>query len=167
MGRECCLYKQFLPIIALFSILSVVYWLNLKNSNETIGDNCYFDSDTCILVKDDERFSVSFDRFPVELEEELNLSFDYPEQYVVKQAWVEGVNMFMGRSLVDFNGASFKQEFVSDAVSPQNGALFLGSCSEPKMRWRLVVELAEVRQSQVQGNSTFKLYYYFQTDSTV
>lgn len=157
------MYKQFLPIIALFSILSVVYWLNLKNSGETIGDNCYFDSDTCALVKDSESFTVQFDQFPVEIEEELQVTFDYPERYVLKQAWVEGVNMFMGRSLIDFNAARFVSGSSVEPDTPMSGALFLGSCSEPKMRWRLVVELED--SVQPDNNSALKLYYYFQTDT--
>lgn len=90
---------------------------------------------------------------PIPLEEELTVTLSIPIQRVFQRAWIEGVNMYMGKLPVVVEGSHTIGTHVSyDAIT------FLGSCSEPNMRWRMVVEVAE-------GNGrTERLFFNFQTE---
>ncbi|GAP76284.1 hypothetical protein W04_2833 [Pseudoalteromonas sp. SW0106-04] len=62
-----------------------------------------------------------------------------PEHTQVVKAHLEGVGMYMGRIPVLFNKVGADTWVASTQV---------GSCSEPTMRWRLVVETAQNTQQQ-------------------
>lgn len=75
--------------------------------------------------------SVSFSYEPARIEEMMQVKISSLGDEIVEEVWVEGINMYMGRIPVV-------------AIKADNiwvGEFFLGSCSEPKMQWQLVVKL--------------------------
>jgi hypothetical protein len=60
---------------------------------------------------------------PIQTEEEILLTISVPEGIVVSATWVEGVNMYMGKT----------------PVIPENDhyTTFLGSCNLATMEWQL------------------------------
>ena len=136
------LIKQAFPIIALIFILTAVTWFNFYSSKSVRGESCQFHAGQCSTIHDEKKVTVSV-HDPIEIEEELNLSIYFPEDYVLVRSWVEGVNMFMGRFFIDL-----KQQQTNQGENQQDGILFLGSCSEPEMQWKLVVELKHSTTSE-------------------
>lgn len=148
--------KQAIPSIALIFILTVVYWYNFQSSHTVEGLSCDLDNGQCTSVFDQKEVKVRV-LDPLVIEEELNVQMEYPTTYKLTQAWIEGVNMFMGRSRLELLDPSTNAEKHNI-----KGIFFLGSCSEPKMQWKLVLEFTEeggdevhyreVRFSTFQGN---------------
>lgn len=66
----------------------------------------------------------------IDIEEEIPMEFIVDEKYTLSHIWVEGMNMYMGRTPV-----------LIDSNNNKVGVMFLGSCSEPQMQWRINVEL--------------------------
>ncbi|MFT4994031.1 MAG: hypothetical protein ACI965_001053 [Paraglaciecola sp.] len=112
-------------------------------------------NDACILQQGAGRFSAQFSR-PPEVEEALGLTLVYPDSYVLTKAWVQGVNMYMGRSAILLD-ASQRQD--GDIIS--QARVFLGACSEKNMKWQLVTVLVESTSGQER-----KLFYNFETRRT-
>ena len=90
---------------------------------------------------------VSFAPYPVVPEEEIIVSFQLPSTLGLQvdsktqlKAWIEGVNMYMGRSPV-----IIENSLADGAVQ---GVFFLGSCSEPKMHWRLYIQVSDTNGEQ-------------------
>ena len=77
----------------------------------------------------------------IKVEEELLLTITVPNNTKIKQMWVQGINMYMGKSAV-----------ISDSIYAEEGKkiykarLYLGSCSEPAMRWQLVIQTEDDTQ---------------------
>lgn len=138
----------------MISLLSGVYLYNSFSSPSYKGKQCYFEGTQCTLENQDQIIKVAFLNQQIEIEEELQLNIQYPAHFALNQAWVEGTNMFMGKMNVELSEPKLDGDNVMS-----NGVLFLGSCSEPNMRWRLVLEF------KVSGKTlTEKYYFNFQTD---
>ncbi|MEP1446880.1 MAG: hypothetical protein ABJK37_12275 [Paraglaciecola sp.] len=96
----------------------------------------------CIVLHSNQQISVRFLQ-AIEVEEELLLSVSVPSGTNIEQMWVQGINMYMGKTAV-----------LSDSIEMDgeskvyNARLFLGSCSEPKMKWQLVVQTIDVEGVQ-------------------
>lgn len=131
----------------------VVYVLNSPTSKTYQDVQCPIEgSDACVIQQHTQRFVAQFSS-PPEVEEELSLVLTYPDSYALAEAWVQGVNMYMGRSAV-----------LLDANRRQNGkiisqgVLFLGACSEKNMKWQLVTIFVKNTSGQ-----KLKLFYNFET----
>ena len=65
-----------------------------------------------------------------------------PATYVndtkIKQMWVQGINMYMGKNAVIVDSV-----YAKEMKKVYNAHLFLGACSEPKMRWQLIVQTTD------------------------
>jgi hypothetical protein len=96
----------------------------------------------CIVFNNNQKITVQFLQ-EIEVEEEILLTITIPNNTKIKKMWVQGINMYMGKNAV-----------LSDTVYAQklkkvyNARLFLGSCSEPAMRWQLVIQTTDVNQSE-------------------
>lgn len=75
--------------------------------------------------------SISFSHEPARIEKMMQVKISYLSNKIVEEVWVEGINMYMGRIPV----VAVKADDI------WLGEFFLGSCSEPKMQWQLVVKL--------------------------
>ncbi len=96
----------------------------------------------CIVFDNGQQISVRFLQ-AIDVEEELFLTIKVPHNTEIEKMWVQGINMYMGKNAV-----------LSDSVYAEklkkvyNARLFLGSCSEPAMRWQLVIQTVNDKQSK-------------------
>jgi hypothetical protein len=96
----------------------------------------------CIVFDNEQQISVRFLQ-AIDVEEELFLTITVPHNTEIEKMWVQGINMYMGKNAV-----------LSDSVYAEklkkvyNARLFLGSCSEPAMRWQLVIQTVNDNQSK-------------------
>lgn len=80
---------------------------------------------------------MSFDKWPIVVEEESLLTLDLMEEVANKEVLqiagsVEGVSMYMGKVPVTFSQTDIHQ---------YSGVFFLGSCSEPNMTWQMTIDV--------------------------
>lgn len=128
------LQKQ-LPLLAIIIVAIGIYFAQkyqssaFSGSNLTngIGNSCNFVNKTCEFLIDEQLAIARFSVQPLP-EESTTLSIALPEDIKIQSAWIEGVNMYMGKIpvLLDFNGKG-----------AWTGWFMLGSCSEPVMKWQL------------------------------
>ena len=96
----------------------------------------------CVVFDNDQQISVRFLQ-EVEVEEELLLTIRVPNNTKIKQMWVQGINMYMGKSAVLTDSIYAKEQ-----ENVHNARLFLGSCSEPAMRWQLIIQTTDDTQAE-------------------
>ncbi|MEP2652259.1 MAG: hypothetical protein ABJH06_09695 [Paraglaciecola sp.] len=145
-------FNQTLIIIAI--ILVVIGFLFSLNTtlgpNETVQCNLT-KQQKCELVNNAEFITVEFLQ-DIELEEELNLHILTSPTLKIKKMWVQGVNMYMGKTAVlidNVKETSFQKSY--------QGVLFLGACSEPNMKWQLII----LTESQDKGEQSW--FFNFDT----
>lgn len=151
------LIKQLVPISLLAVVLFIAYVIDFSSA-PVANVQCQLKNHQCeIAISNDAELVVTFAAFPLPLEEEIEVTFDVPHPYRFKTAWIEGVNMFMGKmKVVEQKTSTSQTGHVTEAIA------FLGACSEPTMRWRMIVELDLPEQDQTISNK----YRYFINFST-
>lgn len=90
--------------------------------------------------------SVTFEQQPI-TEEELFLVFDLDDSSSIVSAWVEGTDMYMGKTPVLFE----------DPLKPLQAVTFLGSCNLQEMQWQLNVKVKNNATAEV---ALIQLYFY-------
>ncbi|GAA6185909.1 hypothetical protein NBRC116595_31590 [Aliiglaciecola sp. NS0011-25] len=133
-------------------ILSVVYSLNNQKDSILTKNLCYLEAQSCRIELDDSIMQVSFSDFPIQIEEMLNLSIIYDTHYVVRRGWLEGTNMYMGKTPL------FLKTSRIDKLNNQvnlDAELFIGACSESNMRWKLTIELEDIQTTDLKTVSVF------------
>jgi hypothetical protein len=130
--------KQTLILfIALIAIsLSGVYYKNVNSPSDN-QDECDLTVEKCIFFYEKNKIKVEF-LSPIVTEEEILLSIDMPQELKLTKAWIEGANMFMGKTPI----IKEKNAYVT----------FLGSCNLAKMQWRLNLHI-ENQNGQVKTYS--------------
>jgi hypothetical protein len=115
--------KQTLILFVALLIIGFlgVYYKNV-NSIDASQDSCDLSLGKCTFVYGIDEISVNF-LSPIVTEEEIFLAFELPPQVKLSEAWVEGLNMFMGKTPVIEEGGRY--------------VTFLGSCNIDRMRWQL------------------------------
>lgn len=88
----------------------------------------------CIVFDKGQQISVQFSQ-KIEVEEEILLTITVPENTKIKNMWVQGINMYMGKSAIIIDNI-----YAQDIKKVYNARLFLGSCSEPAMKWQMIVQ---------------------------
>ena len=91
----------------------------------------------CIVNDQGQQISVQFLQ-NIEVEEEISLTVTVPNNTRIKQMWVQGINMYMGKNAVVVDSV-----YAKDMKKVYNAHLFLGSCSEPAMRWQLIIQTTD------------------------
>lgn len=133
-----------------------VYLSQLTPSALQGGNQCSLAANTqCLFqttAKSDALVIVDFFH-PPQLEEQNRITLSLPESFVFNDAWIQGVNMYMGKSPV-----LIENEDPIFSAAQINLMFFLGACSEPNMRWQLVLNIKKVSDQRVE---TF--YINFQT----
>lgn len=109
-----------------------------------LGNSCRFNNDSCTFSLNQKHATAEFSEHP-QPEESVTLTLHMPEGTVIESAWVEGVNMYMGKVPVLLE----KQE-----DNTWTGWFMLGSCSEPTMNWQVRLNIAGDRAP---------IYMYFTT----
>lgn len=96
----------------------------------------------CFVFDNNQQVSVQFSQ-EIEVEEELFLTITVPSHVKISQMWVQGINMYMGKNAVLTDSI-----YAEEGKMVYNARLFLGSCSEPEMRWQLIIQTTDDKQSQ-------------------
>jgi hypothetical protein len=115
-------------LVFISAVIAVILGIYLANVNDTLnaGGECDITRNTCKINVLNSQISVKFEQPPI-TEEELFLEFEFGKGIMIEQAWIEGVNMYMGKTPVLFE----------DSSKPQRAVTFLGSCNLSQMQWRL------------------------------
>ena len=96
----------------------------------------------CVVFDNNQLISVRFLQ-KIEVEEELLLTITAPNNIKIVKMWVQGINMYMGKNAVLTDSV-----YAQEMKKVYNARLFLGSCSEPAMRWQLVIQTTDDNQSE-------------------
>ncbi len=131
-----------LVLICLLSVLTAVIYTENVNEPLNRGYECRLSDQRCSFDGDLGSLRVTFEQ-PPEIEEELIIDFYFSANILLKRAWVEGDNMYMGKTpVVPENSTDEALKLNSiDALNSFKGIIFLGSCTEPLMKWNLFVEM--------------------------
>lgn len=142
-------YKPQVLVLLVILLAGVVFGsLNILTKNNNYNsDNkwsCMLTGNSCEVVLPEGKLTVVMARLPT-IEEQIPLTISAPEGSLITTAYVEGVNMFMGKIPVPL-----------ESVATQNwqGWFMLGACSEAKMQWRMVLTIT---------NRPEPVYIYFNT----
>jgi hypothetical protein len=148
---------RFLPIFVVAALLLFAYLINRPDPGLNSGVQCQLvGADECVLIVEQQEFVAQMLQ-PAEVEEELRVKLLFPAVYRLEKSWIQGINMYMGRT------ALIPQTSHSDAeVSISELTFFLGACSENKMQWQLVL----IYLNPVSGEQR-KLFYNFSTDTAM
>lgn len=127
--------KYSLPVLTLFALGMFAYWYK---SNQVATDVfCQFEESTCTVLGSESEFSLSVSPFPIKIEERLIFTLELEPGVTFESAWIQGVNMYMGKipvlPLDDKLSTTTRLQLES----------YLGSCSEPKMRWQMILTLSD------------------------
>ncbi|MBJ2128372.1 hypothetical protein JC525_05435 [Alteromonas sp. IB21] len=138
--RSKFLHSQ-LPLIAIVVVAVCVYLaqefqsspLNANRIVNGIGNSCNFVNEACEFLIDDKLAIATFSTMP-EPEESVTLKIIVPEDQEIESAWIEGVNMYMGKVPVLLE---------NDGKGAWSGWFMLGACSEPVMKWQLRLNIKD------------------------
>jgi hypothetical protein len=143
-----------LPLVAILIVAVCVYVAHSYQSSVStdtdiisgLKSSCTFSNKTCEFLIDGELAVARFSSQPMP-EESITLSLRMPNDEIIESAWIEGVNMYMGKVPVLLE-QSVKGEW--------SGWFMLGSCSEPVMTWQLRLNIKKQAAPS---------YLYFTTES--
>lgn len=129
--------RILLPLLVLASTVGIyLNYINFPFKNST--KQCNIDlTQECIVFDQDQQISVTFLQ-EIEVEEEISLTITTKTDTKIKQMWVQGVNMYMGK-----NAVIVESVYAKEMKKVYYAHLFLGSCSEPEMRWQLIVRTTD------------------------
>jgi hypothetical protein len=132
--------KILLPLLVFAAAVGV--FLNYTDSPSIKSTKqCNIDlTQECVVFGNNGQISVRFLQ-EIEVEEELLLNIIVPKNTKIKQMWVHGVNMYMGKNAVLTDSV-----YAEGIKKVYNARLFLGSCSEPAMRWQLIIKTEDDTQ---------------------
>lgn len=127
-------------LIAFLLLCALVFGAYLANSNKALtnAEHCDITEGVCEVRVFNQSVRTKFEQKPV-AEEELFISFSLPNKLAIERAWIEGVNMYMGKTPVMFE----------DAHDDTRGVTFLGSCNQAEMQWRLHAQVKNKATSEV------------------
>ena len=123
--------KGYFFAACIFIVIAGFYLQSINNWSDA-SEKCVLIDNWCEIRKNDLTLRIEFDQTPVS-EEEIALDIGLSDAYFVSNAWVEGVNMYMGKSPIVF-------EYED---KPSQGVMFLGSCHLDEMQWHLNIIVAK------------------------
>lgn len=134
--------KSILILTAFVLLLSFAVYLTDKHqSTVTAAKHCQLtESLSCrfnLVELNNQQVIVNFSA-KVQVEEQNAVQLILPTQLRLKQIWIQGVNMYMGKiAVVEQTQSSQK------VLNNHQLMFFIGSCSEPNMQWQLIIELED------------------------
>ena len=127
--------KKLLVPMFIIALAVLVYFVQQSRVTPTptkgLGNQCEFVNLDCSIDLNNNSISAAFERQP-EAEESITVNFSLPHSKQVESIWIEGVNMYMGKIPV-----LVEQKDSGD----WSGWFMLGSCSEPSMRWKMLIHV--------------------------
>ena len=132
--------RILLPLLVFAAVIGM--FLNYTDSPPIKSTKqCNLDlTQECVVFDDGQQIIVRFLQ-EIEVEEELLLKITVPDNTKIKQMWVQGVNMYMGKSAVLADSI-----YAENDKKIYNARLFLGSCSETAMKWQLIIQTKDNTQ---------------------
>ena len=133
------------PTIAVFLILAIATFIAIKMTglssehaasySKTIAEmnGCAIQNNYCEFIVDQQIFEVSFVNSPL-VEEENRANISSKQKFTISRAWIEGINMYMGKTPVIIESATDNSAQV---------LYFLGSCNLETMQWRMLIQLEQ------------------------
>jgi hypothetical protein len=106
----------------------------------------------CSVFDNGQQVSIQFLN-EIEVEEEIIMTIELPENAKIEAMWVQGVNMYMGKNAVVIDGV-----YEQGTKKVYNARLFLGSCSEPAMKWQMII------QTSINDELKKSWFFNFSTD---
>ncbi|MGS2720109.1 hypothetical protein [Paraglaciecola aestuariivivens] len=129
------LFNPFLLFLLIILVLiGLVLSSNQISPQQTNRQCTLISQQKCQLIVDEQKLSAQFLQ-PVALEEELNLKISLPTNTEIQAMWVQGINMYMGKHQLFTQSSYIENDQMVHLVQ-----LFLGACSEPNMKWQLVIQ---------------------------
>ena len=128
--------KFIIPTLILILALGVYLSKQQVTTTDTdngLGNPCTFVNLTCEIGHEQNKVSATFESIP-EAEESIIVNFSLPFSQQIESVWIEGVNMYMGK--VPVLAERIKEGSWS-------GWFMLGSCSEPQMRWKMLIHVED------------------------
>lgn len=147
MNKPASTKRLIITILLIFIAIFGVYLGNVSNSLN-FSDSCDLTLNACEQHAFNERVRAKFEQAPI-TEEELFITFSSSESISIQNAWVEGVNMYMGKTPVLFE----------DPSQAERAVIFLGSCNLQEMQWQLNVNVKNNATSEV-ALLQYKFYTY-------
>lgn len=134
--------RILLPLLVFSAILGV--YINYTDSRSIKSTKqCNIDlTQECVVFDNNQQVSVQFSQ-EIEVEEELLLTIKIPNETKITNMWVQGVNMYMGK-----NAVLTDSTFIDKGNKVYKARLFLGSCSEPAMKWQLIIQTQDDKQTE-------------------
>jgi hypothetical protein len=124
-------------------VIAVLAGVNISSINNSLTntDECRLMNNSCHFSVESGELIMEFDQSPM-IEEEMLLNIIFPSGFTLANAWIEGVNMYMGKTPVILE---------SKGDGQVQGITFLGSCTQPKMEWvmKLNVKNEKTEQTRV------------------
>ncbi|WP_051275286.1 hypothetical protein [Aestuariibacter salexigens] len=119
----------------MIALLATVYKVNDKSAPSTDDGLCNITQRACQFRLHNGVGTLEFLNRPV-TEEELTLALKLPDDAAFESGWIEGVNMYMGRTPLLF-------ENKAQGADSIHLVTFLGSCNLDVMEWQLTLQIAE------------------------
>lgn len=138
--------RILVSLLVFSSLVGVFLYFNQALMNNSANQCVIGESNFCSIKNDKQDLSIRFLQ-NIELEEEISLEITINKELTFDKAWVQGVNMYMGKTPI-----IIESQETQGMYKIHTGVLFLGACSEPKMRWQLIVQ---TKDSRNQVNSHF------------
>lgn len=128
------LITRLWPVVAVAILIAFAYVYSSPEVKIQQGAQCQLvGTQTCVAVLQDRQFSARLLQ-EAEVEEELYIELAYPSQYELQQSYIQGINMYMGQTVL------IKTTSRDDGeINLAQYMFFLGACSERNMRWQLVL----------------------------
>lgn len=130
--------KNIYTFASLFiiSVSAICYQYVNRSINEL--STCEIKTKTCTLSQENGEIRIEF-LTPIQTEEEILLNITVPKAIIIEKAWVEGVNMYMGKTPLIRENSHY--------------TAFLGSCNAATMTWRLNIQTKNKNDGQAQTYS--------------
>lgn len=128
------IFTTFVLVLAFYGAYLVYFQTEQVNENDI---TCAEFNTVCANTDNETAYSINFspERVVVEREFVIHLRVNEKQQFSIKSAKIQGVSMYMGYIPLLFKPTG-KNQWTAIAM--------LGSCSEPNMRWQILIELEHV-----------------------
>lgn len=145
MNKKIFLPRLFVLVCLIIALFFGIYLSNV-NKSLNLSNECIMLNNACSFSTATMNLRIKFQQAPV-IEEELLLNVDISTGHTITGAWVEGVNMYMGKTPVIFTN--------TDGKTTNNGITFLGSCTQPDMQWKLYIQVQDEAEKTEVYSATF------------
>lgn len=127
-------------LVSVVSIIAFIYFYvsitqhSITPTHTIAGLNgCTIQNNYCEFIDEQQNFEVTFLTSP-EVEEETLVQIVSNQAFEIENAWIEGVDMYMGKTPVIWQTIELQRA---------KGVFFLGSCNQATMQWRLIIEFKQ------------------------